>query len=83
MEWRSLDQSAEALINEYRTKSPYEVLRIPSSASSGEVRKAYLDMIKAYHPDRADKFLRALNEEISKIVNLSYDSILKERNESR
>ena len=32
-------------------KNPYDVLGIPQSASDDEVKKAYRDLTRKYHPD--------------------------------
>ena len=83
MKWKNIDQGSATLIGEYRKMTPYEVLRVDPSASTEKVRKAYRDMIRAYHPDLTDSFMRSFNEEIAKIINGAYEAILRERNEPR
>lgn len=83
MKWQNLDRSLRSLIEEYRKKSPYEVLNVEAGASIEEIRKSYLKMIKIYHTDKTGEFMRIVNEEISKIINNAYDTILRERNERR
>lgn len=34
-------------------KTPYHVLEVSSNASNGEIKKAYRNLIREYHPDRA------------------------------
>ena len=41
-------------------KSWYEILEVPQSASSGEIRSAYLRMAREYHPDRVPEHLTKL-----------------------
>lgn len=83
MKWRNLDQGRDSLLEEYRAKNPYEVLRVSRNASFDEIHRAYRDIMKVYHPDVADEFMHAVNAEIAKIVNGAYESILRERNERR
>lgn len=56
-------------------KSPYEVLGIPETASSDEVKKAYRKKARQYHPDvnpndpEAAKRMNEVNEAYDRIVN--------------
>jgi DnaJ-class molecular chaperone len=54
----------------------HEVLRIPRGASQDEIKKAYLALVKAYHPDVADPFMKKHNEEVLKIINASYRKLI-------
>ena len=83
MQWNNLNKDLETIIKELRDKTPYEVLRVIPSASMDDIRIAYKYMVKAYHPDISDIFMRSTNEEIIKIINSAYEFILKERHESR
>jgi DnaJ-class molecular chaperone len=44
---------------------PYEVLGISRSASKGEIRQAYHDQLRQYHPDKVDD----LGEELQKLAH--------------
>ena len=59
---------------------PYSVLGVPSSASDDEVKKAYRELIRKYHPDSyVNNPLSDLAEEKFKEVQEAYDQIMKQR----
>lgn len=59
---------------------PYEVLNIPSTASDEEVKKAYRDLARKYHPDNYhDNPLADLAQEKMKEINAAYHAIQQER----
>lgn len=61
-------------------KDPYSVLGISRNATDDEVKKAYRELAKKYHPDNyADSPLADLVEEKMKEVNEAYEAIQKER----
>ena len=60
--------------------NPYEVLGVPRNASNDEVKKAYRQLCKKYHPDSyVDNPLADLAEEKFKEVQAAYEQIMKER----
>ena len=59
---------------------PYEVLNIPSTATDEEVKKAYRDLARKYHPDNYhDNPLADLAQEKMKEINAAYHAIQQER----
>ncbi len=59
---------------------PYLVLGVKSTASDAEIKKAYRDLVKQYHPDNyQNNPLADLAEEKMKEVNEAYDAIVKMR----
>jgi len=59
---------------------PYKVLNIPSTATDEEVKKAYRDLARKYHPDRYhDNPLADLAQEKMKEINEAYDQIQRQR----
>ena len=61
-------------------KDPYSVLGIDRSATDEQVKKAYKEQARKYHPDNyADNPLSDLAAEKMKEINEAYDSIMNER----
>ncbi len=61
-------------------KDPYAVLGVSSSASTEEVKRAYRELAKKYHPDNyINNPLADLAEEKMKEINEAYDSIINSR----
>lgn len=58
--------------------NPYEVLGIKEGASEDEIKKAYRDLVKKYHPDQyQDNPLSRLAEEKLREINEAYDYLMK------
>ena len=59
---------------------PYKVLNVSPSASDEEVKKAYRDLARKYHPDNYhDNPLADLAQEKMKEINEAYDTIQRQR----
>ena len=61
-------------------KDPYEVLGVSRTASDSEIKTAYRELVKKYHPDNyANNPLADLASEKMKEVNEAYDAITRSR----
>ncbi len=61
-------------------KDPYSVLGVSRTATDDEIKKAYRELARKYHPDSyAGNPLSDLVEEKMKEINEAYDTIQKER----
>lgn len=61
-------------------KDPYSVLGVSQGASDAEVKKAYRELARKYHPDNyQNNPLADLAEEKMKEINEAYDAITKQR----
>ena len=59
---------------------PYEVLGVPETATDAEVKRAYLNLARKYHPDNYhDNPLADLAQEKMKEINAAYEQITRER----
>lgn len=59
---------------------PYEVLGVPRTATDEEIKKAYRNLARKYHPDNYhDSPLADLAQEKMKEINAAYEQITKER----
>ena len=63
---------------------PYNVLGVSPQASDDEVKKAYRDLARKYHPDNyVNNPLADLAQEKMKEINEAYDTIQKQRETGR
>ena len=62
---------------------PYSVLGVSRNASDDEIKKAYRDLARKYHPDNYNNNpLADLAQEKMKEINEAYDAINRERSSS-
>ena len=60
--------------------NPYKVLGVSENASQEEIRTAYLELVKKYHPDKySDNPLKELAGEKLKEINQAYEMLTKKQ----
>lgn len=64
-------------------RNPYEVLEIKEGASKDDIKRAYREMVKKYHPDQyGNNPLKDLAEDKLREVNEAYDYLMKNTSDS-
>ncbi|NCA80766.1 MAG: hypothetical protein EOM76_11400, partial [Sphingobacteriia bacterium] len=57
---------------------PYNVLGVPNTASDDEIKQAYRELARKYHPDKyINNPLADLAQDKMKQINEAYDMIMK------
>ena len=63
---------------------PYQILNIPPTATDEEVKRAYRDLARKYHPDNYhDNPLADLAQERMKEINEAYETVQSQRKAQR
>jgi len=81
MRWKNISTITQKYRMDLQERDPYEVLRVEPHASIREIHLAYRQLIKVYHPDIADVFMRKSSEEMLKLINSAYEEVMKQKNE--
>ena len=64
--------------------NPYEILGIKEGASEAEIKQAYRDLVKKYHPDRhPDNPLGDLAKEKMQEINEAYDVLMNNKGKKK
>ncbi|MEG0771875.1 DnaJ domain-containing protein [Clostridium sp.] len=59
-------------------RNPYEILGVRQGASEEEIKKAYRELVKQYHPDKYENNpLKNLAEDKLREINEAYDTLMK------
>ncbi len=62
------------------SKNPYKVLGVSPDASDEEIKQAYRELVRKYHPDRhRDSGLEDLASEKMKEINAAHEEIMRQR----
>lgn len=76
MKWRSRKPQLSDEIARLSGLEPHELLNVAPDANADEIKRAYRHMVKVYHPDKADPFMRTHNEQVIKLVNDAYERLI-------
>lgn len=84
MKWNNIkDEGYKSKLDSLRELKPYEILGISIDSEVKEIKNAYKEKMKIYHPDKNGSFTKEYGEEISKILNDSYQIMLSRRKNAR
>ena len=62
---------------------PYKVLGVPTNATESQIKEAYRELAKKYHPDKyINNPLADLAAEKMREINEAYDALMKKGNAS-
>jgi DnaJ-class molecular chaperone len=75
MKWRELGSNAGQRFAAMKQSSPYALFNVQPGVDLAEIKRIYRGMVKTYHPDHADPFMRPYCIEILKIINRAMATI--------
>jgi curved DNA-binding protein CbpA len=76
MKWKNRKPQLSDEIARLKDLDPYEMLGLASNATADEIKSAYRRLVKVYHPDKADAFMRKHNEQIVRLINDAHERLL-------
>lgn len=76
MKWNNIeDIGYTSKLEKLKKLQPHEIFNISNNANIREIKKAYKEKMKIYHPDKNGNFTKEYSEEISKILNNAYQKM--------
>lgn len=79
MNWKNLENKYTSQLNKLKEKDPYEILEVSKEANFDEIKIAYKNKVKQYHPDIADHFMVNYSQEVLKIINEAMAKIKEDK----
>jgi DnaJ-class molecular chaperone len=76
MKWKNRSPLLSDELSRLKGKEPHELLALPPQAGLDDIKRAYRRMVKIYHPDRADPFMRNHNEQVIQLINAAYARLM-------
>lgn len=83
MEWKDIKNKYESELDRLKNQTPYERLGVTQYSTIKEVKDAYRRKMRIYHPDRTDIFMSTYSEEVTKLLNESFEQIKRRLNNAR
>jgi curved DNA-binding protein CbpA len=74
MQWANISTDYVRIVEKLKRQTPYEILGVTRDVSEVELRQSYLKLVKLYHPDTSDSFLRNHHQEMLKVINQAYET---------
>jgi DnaJ-class molecular chaperone len=78
MKWKNRKPQLSDELARLAGLEPRELLNVAMDATAEEIKSAYRQIAKVYHPDKADPFMRKHNEQVIKLVNDAYERLMVE-----
>ncbi len=75
MKWKNRSPQLSDELSRLNGLEPHELLSIAADAGADDIKGAYRRLVKVYHPDKADPFMRKHNEQVIKLINAAYDKL--------
>lgn len=79
MKWKDINNKYDGVLAQLRRASSHEILGVPQGAALDEIKRAYRKKLSSTHPDRSSDFMKSTDEEITKLINLAYDELLRKK----
>jgi curved DNA-binding protein CbpA len=76
MKWRERNPFLSNELSRLKDLEPHELLNVEPGASVEQIKKAYRELVKVYHPDKSSAFMRGHNKEVMKLINQAYDHLM-------
>ena len=76
MKWRNRKPELSDELSRLSGLEAHELFNIARDANVEEIKRAYHQLVKIYHPDKSDPFMRKYNEQVIKIINEAHERLI-------